>query len=159
MEHLHRDEVVDSEGGTQSNSEKQASRRKVLKLMAMTGGAIVTTQFMPGEWIKPVINIGTLPAHAQGSAQPLTSTTILGLWNLDGPNPDGSRFFGTATFNADGTVDFTDDTGNPDGSTNWSLSGSTLTIPGEGDFTISGNSLRFTATSVNDGTTTIFTRP
>ena len=43
-------------------------RRRLLKSMATGGGALVLGIMLPGKWIKPVINIGVLPAHAQTSS-------------------------------------------------------------------------------------------
>jgi hypothetical protein len=42
-------------------------RRRLLQVMAATGGAAVAVALLPGEWVKPVVEVGHLPAHAQGS--------------------------------------------------------------------------------------------
>jgi hypothetical protein len=42
-------------------------RRQLLKALAATSGAIVATQ-LPADWAKPVVEVGTLPAHAQISS-------------------------------------------------------------------------------------------
>lgn len=44
------------------------SRRKVLKSIALGGGAVVATKTLPESWLKPVVKSVLLPAHAQTSA-------------------------------------------------------------------------------------------
>ncbi len=138
-----------------SEKEKHVSRRRLLKLMAVTGGVVATSQLIPGEWAKPVIGFGTLPAHAQGSAAPLTSTTILGTWNVVGPDPGGATTWtATVTFNADGTATWVEEDGSTE-TMSWTLSGSTATLGGDSG-TVSGDSTAFTVPGP-DGTT-YFTR-
>jgi hypothetical protein len=43
------------------------SRREAIKALAAGGGVLAATAFLPGKWIKPVIEAGVLPAHAQSS--------------------------------------------------------------------------------------------
>jgi hypothetical protein len=144
-----------------SEHEKHVSRRKLLKLMAVTGGVVATSQLIPGEWVKPVIGFGTLPAHAQGSAAPLTSTTILGTWNVVGPDPGGATTWNaTATFNADGTLVFVYEDGSVENLT-WSMSGSTLTVDDNGSVESVvpvGDSTRFVTGQDDPDGTTVFTR-
>ncbi len=48
------------------SQQKELSRREALKtLAAVTGAAALTS--LPGQWVKPVIETGLLPAHAQSS--------------------------------------------------------------------------------------------
>ena len=42
-------------------------RRQLLKAIAATGGAVAASTLLPGEWAKPVVEVGVLPAHAQVS--------------------------------------------------------------------------------------------
>ena len=42
-------------------------RRQLLKAIAATGGAVAASSLLPGEWAKPVVEVGVLPAHAQVS--------------------------------------------------------------------------------------------
>jgi hypothetical protein len=42
-------------------------RRQLLKAIAATGGAVAAASLLPGEWAKPVVEVGVLPAHAQVS--------------------------------------------------------------------------------------------
>jgi hypothetical protein len=43
------------------------SRRKLLRILGTTGGSLVVSAFMPSQWVKPLIEVGYLPAHAQSS--------------------------------------------------------------------------------------------
>lgn len=52
------------------------SRRDALKVLAATAGA-VTLSILPDQWEKPVIEVGALPVHAQGS--PTGQVTISNL--------------------------------------------------------------------------------
>jgi hypothetical protein len=52
------------------------NRREALKALAAAGGALAATAFLPGKWAKPLVEIGVLPAHAQGSC-PDYQITIL----------------------------------------------------------------------------------
>ena len=46
---------------------QKLSRRELLKLLAAaTGAAAIST--IPNKWVTPIVEIGALPAHAQGSA-------------------------------------------------------------------------------------------
>jgi hypothetical protein len=47
------------------NAEVTMSRRRLLKLIAATGGAVAASGLVPAQWITPVVNVGTLPALAQ----------------------------------------------------------------------------------------------
>ena len=44
---------------------KTLSRRQLLKTLAATGGAVSASSLLPGKWVKPVVEVGLLPAHAQ----------------------------------------------------------------------------------------------
>jgi len=60
---------------TNPSDETMVSRRKLLKALAATSGAVVASQMLPGQWMKPVIESGLLPAHAQGSPTPTPAPT------------------------------------------------------------------------------------
>jgi hypothetical protein len=47
------------------NDEVKMSRRRLLKLIAATGGAVAASGLVPAQWITPMVNVGTLPALAQ----------------------------------------------------------------------------------------------
>lgn len=54
---------------TQENKAQVISRRKLLKALSAVGGAVVLTR-IPSQWVAPMVEVGTLPAHAQGSTLP-----------------------------------------------------------------------------------------
>ena len=47
------------------HEEVTMSRRRLLKLIAATGGAVAASGLVPAQWITPVVNVGTLPVLAQ----------------------------------------------------------------------------------------------
>lgn len=57
-------------------SDKQISRRRLLKLIATAGGAAAATTLLPGEWSRPVVEVGVLPAHAQVTEPIPTATPV-----------------------------------------------------------------------------------
>ena len=46
---------------------EDVSRRRLLKILAASGTAVAASAVLPGKWMKPVVNMGVLPAHAQQS--------------------------------------------------------------------------------------------
>lgn len=58
----------------EKSSETTLGRRELLKALAATGGAVTAASLVPGEWAKPVIEAGLLPAHAQASPVPVNFT-------------------------------------------------------------------------------------
>ena len=151
---------------TENNEVKIIDRRALLKKMLITSGVVVTSQFIPGEWMKPVIGIGTLPAHAQGSivepssaeSAPLTSENIVGSWAISG-NDNGEVFSSTMDINTGGTGQlYSDDVVGGEAIT-WTFNGTILSFGGatNGTGPISGNSNAFTMID-QDGTIISFTR-
>ncbi len=57
-----------SEPFTTPNQSLIINRREALKALAAAGGALTAAAFLPGQWAKPLVESGVLPAHAQGSA-------------------------------------------------------------------------------------------
>jgi hypothetical protein len=55
------------------------SRRELLKTLAAAGGALGASAFLPSEWTKPLVEAGVIPAHAQGTEQPLTITQVVAM--------------------------------------------------------------------------------
>ena len=55
---------------------KIISRREMIKVLIAGSGSATALAFLPAEWMKPVIESGVLPAHAQTSIPP-TETPIL----------------------------------------------------------------------------------
>jgi hypothetical protein len=43
------------------------NRRELLKILAAAGGGLAAVAFLPGKWLKPVVEAGVLPAHAQAT--------------------------------------------------------------------------------------------
>jgi hypothetical protein len=50
-----------------STRQRRLSRREVLKALAAMGGAAAVSSFLPEKWVKPVVEAGGVPAHAQSS--------------------------------------------------------------------------------------------
>jgi hypothetical protein len=48
--------------------ETKMSRRRLLKLVAATGGAVAASGLVPAQWITPVVNVGILPVLAQDAS-------------------------------------------------------------------------------------------
>jgi hypothetical protein len=81
-----------------SESPLPKSRRKLLKSIALGGGAIAVAKTLPESWTKPVIDSVMLPAHAAASDLSLTVTDIGTNADQDGISIlfDGSSFTLTA---------------------------------------------------------------
>ena len=54
---------------------QRVSRRKLLQILAASGGAVAATALLPEEWVEPVVEVGVLPAHAQVSPTPTPTAT------------------------------------------------------------------------------------
>ena len=61
---------LDTPVSPDDTSVENPGRRELLKALAAGGGAIATSILLPGQWVKPVIEAGLLPAHAQASSMP-----------------------------------------------------------------------------------------
>ncbi len=61
----------------ESNTQQKLSRREVLKTIIAGSGALAATAFLPSRWIKPVVEAGVLPAHAQSSVVCDATVTIV----------------------------------------------------------------------------------
>lgn len=59
-----------------TQDQRTLNRRQLLKAIAAAGGAVAAATMLPGEWAKPVVEMGVLPAHAQ----------------VTGPQPEMSNF-------------------------------------------------------------------
>lgn len=53
--------------------EPSLGRRELLKILAAAGGAATLSGGLPGRWVRPVVEAGLLPAHAQTSGATLTN--------------------------------------------------------------------------------------
>ncbi len=59
----------------EEHQEQTMSRRKLLKVLAATGGTVATTMLLPSKWVKPLVKVGVLPVHAQATDIPLPTDT------------------------------------------------------------------------------------
>ena len=91
-----------------SLEKKNLNRRELLKILAASGGGLVAGAFLPEGWIKPVIEAGVLPAHAQATPPPPPPPPPPpGLPYLDGLDIFRIRSGVLSTFSA--TVNYHDD--------------------------------------------------
>jgi hypothetical protein len=68
-------------------SEEALSRRRLLKALAATGGAVAAANLLPGQWVKPVVEVGVLPAHAQVTPIQGPIATIIGCFTFNIEDP------------------------------------------------------------------------
>ncbi len=76
----------------EEKQQQTISRRNLLKALAAAGGAVAATTLLPSQWAKPVVEVGVLPVHAQGSQvvppttepQPLAIITTCHAANVTG---------------------------------------------------------------------------
>jgi len=54
---------------------RMMGRRQLLKTLITTGGAVTASALLPGRWIKPAVEVGELPSHAQVSPVLIPSST------------------------------------------------------------------------------------
>lgn len=75
-----------------SSQEYQApklTRRDALKALAAATGAVVLSN-LPQEWKTPIVEVGVLPAHAQGASGPAPIVSnLFSFWSLNGPVSSG----------------------------------------------------------------------
>lgn len=50
-------------------------RRRLLQMLALTGGAVAADMLVPADWVAPVVKIGVLPVHALSSPEPTATQT------------------------------------------------------------------------------------
>ena len=66
MEHSTENDVSEEH----QEQEDTLGRRQLLKTLIATGGAVAASALLSSKWVKPIIEAGVLPAHAQGSITP-----------------------------------------------------------------------------------------
>jgi hypothetical protein len=71
------------------------SRRQLLKALAATGGAVSASSLLPGKWVKPVVEAGVLPAHAQVTPEPEPTEEPLQYSVLCDSDPGGGNLIST----------------------------------------------------------------
>ena len=69
-------EKTPEKGKNQDITRNKQSRRKMLKSMAVGGGAVVAGKSLPDQWAKPMVDSVLLPTHAQTSPIELTCTLV-----------------------------------------------------------------------------------
>jgi hypothetical protein len=47
--------------------ERLLDRRRLLKALTVSSGVVIASSLLPNEWVKPVVEVGYLPVHAQTS--------------------------------------------------------------------------------------------
>jgi hypothetical protein len=55
-------------GETPKEQRARIGRRQLLKTLITAGGVAAASTLLPGRWVKPLVEVGVLPAHAQASA-------------------------------------------------------------------------------------------
>lgn len=108
------------------NHEDNLSRRRLLKILTVSGGAMAAAHLLPGEWVRPVIECGVLPAHAQGSARLTISNLAVRITSLnDCSTGDGNGNGNTAAI----SLNYSDPMGGVNARASINL---TLTFRGDG---------------------------
>ena len=110
------------EGNVMSDTNAPEGRRRLLKALAVGGGAVVVGTSLPASWTKPVIESVVLPAHAQASGGAAltdedfftavalwlsdegTATSTYGhisTWDVSAVTDMSRAFYGESSFNDD----------------------------------------------------------
>lgn len=76
--------------------EQAAGRRRLLKALIASGGAVAASTLLPNKWSEPTVEVGMLPVHAQATTVP-TPTLI-----PPTPTPILAAIIGCYAFNAAG---------------------------------------------------------
>ena len=50
--------------------EQAEGRRRLLKALIASGGAVAASTLLPSKWSKPAVEVGMLPVHAQATTVP-----------------------------------------------------------------------------------------
>jgi hypothetical protein len=80
----------DDQRETRMESQGGVSRRGLLKVLAAAGGTAAAAAALPDRWLKPMVQIGATPAHAQTSApRPILSSLDFDFALM--PSPPGGR--------------------------------------------------------------------
>jgi hypothetical protein len=84
-----------------SSETKTISRRRLLKIIAAAGGAVTASSMLPAEWVKPLVEIGMLPVHAQDVSPTLEISDLS--WIIAWANLDAAA---AVPYLADGAATF-----------------------------------------------------
>ena len=71
MEHSTENDVSEE----RQERESTVGRRQLLKAIIAAGGTVAASALLSSRWVRPIIKVGQLPAHAQGSYDPTPSAT------------------------------------------------------------------------------------
>lgn len=134
------------------NQKHTIGRRKLLKLLASTTGAVGASLLLPEKWTNPILDVIVLPAHAQTSGEAPAQDQPSGrAFSLSGflinPNNFGFVFRGVNISNFSGSFNFVDNYCEVDGNTTLHYS---ITGGGMLDFT-SGSTLSSIPASIVGG--------
>ena len=66
----------DGPEGHQERSERTVGRRQLLKVLIAAGGAVTTSAVLSSKWIRPIVEVGVLPPHAQVTYTPTPTPTF-----------------------------------------------------------------------------------
>jgi hypothetical protein len=58
------------EGSAEERREREVARRRLLKVLVAAGGVFTASSVLPAKWLRPLVEMGTLPSHAQASDIP-----------------------------------------------------------------------------------------
>lgn len=58
------------EGSAEEQREREAARRRLLKVLVAAGGVFAASSVLPAKWLRPLVEMGMLPSHAQASDIP-----------------------------------------------------------------------------------------
>ena len=92
-----------SDGGVKKHDENTLplkSRRHALRA-TLAGGAVITTDLLPGTWVKPVIESALIPAHA-------VTSQVVAAPSSGGNNNSGGDTMGNGQANIAFTFTWTD---------------------------------------------------
>jgi hypothetical protein len=62
--------------GHQERPERTVGRRQLLKVLIAAGGTVTTSAVLSNRWIRPIVEVGVLPAHAQVTYTPTPTPTF-----------------------------------------------------------------------------------
>ena len=65
----------DAPEGHQERPEQTVGRRQLLKVLIAAGGAVTTSAVLSSRWIRPIVEAGVLPPHAQVTRTPTPTLT------------------------------------------------------------------------------------
>jgi hypothetical protein len=104
---MRRENMLPPEGRVPTSDDKvTVSRRRLLKALAVAGGGVAATLLLPAKWLKPIVEVGVLPVHAQVSRPTSTPTSTPTPTPTSTPTPtptpQPAAIIGCVTENASG---------------------------------------------------------